>query len=97
MENNVPYDAVIHAYTDDEALEDGVLVAVNLGQITRVTRAVFDWLCPEEDISELARACQYMTAIVPDRGWYTGEFQGRALWVIPNELDTLTLMFPEDY
>jgi len=33
---------VIFAYTDAEALDDGVLVAIRHGPVNRVTRAVFD-------------------------------------------------------
>ena len=33
---------IISAYTDEQALEDGVLVEVQGGKVNRVTRAVFD-------------------------------------------------------
>jgi hypothetical protein len=30
-------------------------------------------------------------------GIWNGEYLGKTVWLIPNELDGLTLMFPEDY
>jgi len=30
-------------------------------------------------------------------GWRTGDYQGKRLWLVPNEVGGLTLMFPEDY
>ena len=35
--------------------------------------------------------------IPPDDGWRVGEYRGKRLWLIPNEVRGLTLMFPEDY
>ena len=38
-----------------------------------------------------------MMDLEPDRGWRTGCYRGWNLWLIPNEVGGLTLMFPEDY
>ena len=32
-----------------------------------------------------------------DDGWRVGEYDGKKLWLIPNENGGLTLMFPSDY
>jgi hypothetical protein len=96
----------ISVYTDAQALEDGVLVAVpGECEVNRVTRAVFDHFAKptgdpalgEYDLSHLLAAITALLAIVPQDGWRTGAYQGKALWLIPNEIGGLSLMFPEDY
>ena len=77
------------------------------GSVNRVTRAVFDHFTeslgtspitgPVTNIGPLMDAIRAMLAIEPDDGWRVGEYQGRDLWLIPNEVGGLTLMFPEDY
>ena len=32
-----------------------------------------------------------------DRGWYTGEWNGERVWLIPNDVEGYTLMVPSDY
>lgn len=45
----------IYAYTDAQALEDGVLVAISgEGNVNRVTRAVFDHFAKSAGATELA-------------------------------------------
>jgi hypothetical protein len=102
-------DNVIIAYTDQQAVEDGVLVAINgTGGVNRVTRAVFDDFTkscgsspltgPVIDITRLMEAIRAMVKIPADEdGWRTGMLQGKKLWLVPNEVSGLTLMFPEDY
>ena len=105
-----PFDdaEVISVYTDAQALEDGVLVAVpGPGGVNRVTRAVFDHFTeslgsspitgPVINIGPLMDAIRAMLAIAPDDGWRTGDYQGKRLWLLPNEVRGLTLMFQEDY
>ena len=99
----------ISVYTDAQALDDGFLVAVpGEGSVNRATRAVFDHFASPigasqavgsvMNITPLMEAIRAMLKIVPDKdGWRTGEFQGVTLWLIPNEVGGLTLMFPEDY
>ena len=98
----------IYVYTDAQALDDGVLVAVpGDGGVNRVTSAVFDHFTESlgtspitgtvTNIGPLMDAIRAMLAIEPDDGWRVGEYQGRELWLIPNEVGGLTLMFPEDY
>jgi len=97
---------VIDRYTDAEALEDGFLVAVNEPPVNRVTRAVFDQFsnpigAPPAvviDITPLLKVIRTMLTIEADAdGWRVGEYEGAKLWLIPNEVGGLTLMFPEDY
>lgn len=102
-------DNVIIAYTDQQAVEDGMLVAMNgTGGGNRVTRAVFDDFTkscgsspltgPVIDITRLTEAIRAMVKIPADEdGWRTGTLQGKKLWLVPNEVNGLTLMFPEDY
>jgi len=99
---------IISSYTDAEALEDGVLVAMDALPVNRVTRAVFDHLTrplgssPPTgvviDITPLRKVIQAMLAVEADAdGWRVGAYAGKELWVVPNEVNGLTLMFPEDY
>jgi hypothetical protein len=100
---------VISEYTDQQAVEDGVLVAVNgEGGVNRVTRAVFDTFAesigsspltgPVINITPLMDAIRAMLKILPDEdGWRTGTYQGKELWLVPNEVQGKTLMFPSDY
>ena len=98
----------ISTYTDQQALADGILVAIpGDGGVNRVTRAVFDHFTeslgtspitgPVANITPLMDAIRAMLRIEPDDGWRVGEYQGREFWLIPNEVGGLTLMFPEDY
>jgi hypothetical protein len=96
----------VSIYTDAEALADGVLIAINgEGGVNRVTRAVFDSLTsfigdPQFkiiDITELALAIHAMLQQKPSDGWRIGFYKKKMLWLIPNEVGGLTLMFPEDY
>jgi hypothetical protein len=105
MNNN----KIIIEYTDRQALEDGVLVAITgEGGVNRVTRAVFDHFTqpmgsspvtgPVTDLTPLMEAIRAMLHIQPDEsGWRTGTHRNRELWLVPNEVGGLTLLFPEDY
>ena len=100
---------VISSYTDRQAVEDGFLVAVpGDGGVNRVTRAVFDHFTTPMgsssitgaviNIGPLMEAIRAMLRIAPDEGgWHTGDYQGKRLWLVPNEVGGLTLMFPDDY
>ena len=102
------YDNVISAYTDADALADGVLVQIYAAPVNRVTRTVFDHFTsllgsspvtgPVTDIGALLRAIRVMLEVKPDEdGWRCGTYEGKELWLVPNEVKGLTLMFPEDY
>src|SRR6266478_1663352 len=99
---------VISSYTDAEAVEDGVLVAWDDLQVNRLTRAVFDHFTHPmgsspltgvvTDIAPLREVVQTMLAVEADAdGWRVGAYEGKDLWLVPNEVSGLTLMFPEDY
>ena len=99
---------IIVSYTDAQALEDGVLVAWDTLPVNRVTRAVFDHFTHPMgsspitgvviDITPLRKVIQTMLAVEADAdGWRVGANEGKPLWLVPNEVSGLTLMFPEDY
>ena len=99
---------VIVSYTDAQALADGVLVPVYAPPVNRVARAVFDHFIqlmgssdvtgPVFDITPLKRVIEAMVALKPDEdGWRCGSYEGKELWLEPNVVGGLTLMFPEDY
>lgn len=102
---------VIFSYTDAQAVEDGVLVPlIGFGRVNRVTRAVFAHfagITPEEKtpLIELALKLKRLQEVIreilrvpPDEdGWRKLAWQGKELWLLPNELGGLTLMFPDDY
>jgi hypothetical protein len=103
-----PEDIIISSYTDAQVLGDGVLVAWDDLQLNRVTRAVFDHFTSPMgsspltgvviDITPLRRVIQTMLAVEADGdGWRVGAYEGKELWLVPNEVSGLTLMFPEDY
>jgi hypothetical protein len=100
---------VIVEYSDKQALEDGVLVSVSgEGKVNRVTRAVFDHFTKPvgsapltgevTDITRLQDAIRALLKLEPDQdAWRTGAHEGKELWLIPNEVGGLTLLFPDDY
>ncbi len=100
---------IVVEYSDAEALADGVLVAFpGEGNVNRVTRAVFDYFAkpmgsssltgPVIDITPIQEAVRGMLKVEPDAdGWRTGTYQGKELWLAPNEVRGLTLLFPDDY
>jgi hypothetical protein len=103
-----PEDIIISSYTDAQAVEDGVLVEWDDLQVNRVTRAVFDHFTHSmgsssltgvvTNITPLRRVIQTMLAIEADGdGWRVGTYNNKQLWLVPNEVSGLTLMFPEDY
>src|SRR5881409_1724412 len=97
------HDNVISQYTDRQAVEDGVLVAVSgPGGVNRVTRAVFDHFTrflgnspmkgPVIDITPLMEVITAIVDIPPDAdGWRTGAYQDKMLWLLPNEIGGLAL------
>lgn len=145
---------IIFSYTDADAQEDGLLVAID--RKNRVTRAVFDflteaaphgakppdrwpvdlfgWFRAKDNTEEgrMAKAVALakgligshepqarkvydenigggiwtayapllkgeLVALVPEADAKPHEMMGKKLWLIPNELAGVTLMFPEDY
>jgi len=53
---------------------------------------------PVTDVGRLMRAIESMLKLEADGGgWRTGSYDGKMLWLTPNEVGGLTLMFPEDW
>ena len=99
---------IVVRYSEAQALEDGVLAAIGDLPVNLVTRAVFDHFTrPMEgspttdgmvDIKPLRRVIATILAVEADAGgWRVGAYEGKELWLVPNEVSGLTLMFPEDY
>ena len=99
---------IISEYTDAQALEDGVLAEVSCGAVNRVTCAVFyHFARPMEktpdgletfDTAPLMAAIRAVLGVTPDEdGWRQSTYEGKELWLVPNEVQGLTLMFPDDY
>ena len=89
---------VISVYTDDQAVEDGVLVNAS-GTLpcpfNRVTRSVWDTFTSEigggvminvSKLSELGKAVyeKFQKKEFTD-GWVVMEFEGHKIWAMPNE------------
>jgi len=102
-----PY--LIFEYTDSQAVQDGVLVPfAGPGKVNRITRAVFDHFTENMGQSQLTGPVTDTTKLVvviqtllkrklDESGWRKGTFRARDLWLVPNEVGGLTLMFPSDY
>ena len=96
---------VIDEYTDQQAVEGGVLVPFKgEGGVNRITCAVFDHFTElfggdkYVDTSALKKAISTMLNIKPNEdGWRIDTYERRWLWLLPNEVGGLTLMFPDDY
>lgn len=99
---------IIDSYTDAQAVEDGFLVEVGYMPVNRVTRTVFDRFTHQVESSPqlgmvtdtvpLRRLIQKMLAVEADAdGWRKGTYADKELWLVPNEVGGLTLMFPKDY
>ena len=99
---------IIYEYTDAQALEDGFLAEVSCGAVNRVTHAVFyHYARPMENLPEgevrfdmtpLMATIRAVLEVTPDEdGWRKSTYEGKELWLVPNEVRGLTLMFPEDY
>jgi len=98
----------IYTYTDQQALEDGVLVAIaGPSRVNRVTRPAFDYFTqpmgtspvtgPITNITPLMDAIRAVLQSGLKDGWRTAVYQDKVLWLVPNEVGGHTLMFPEDY
>ena len=78
------------------------------GRVNYVTRAVFDHFTKTfwspvvagevNEITRLHAAAQALLKVDADQNtWRTGTYEGKKLWLIPNEVGGLTLLFPDDY
>jgi hypothetical protein len=94
---------IIHSYSDADALDDGVLVALPFGGLgARATAAVVADHAPKiggvlQDFTKIRALWDQLKAVAPDDGWHVAVIEGQTFWLIPNEVGGLTLMYPEDY
>ena len=50
------------------------------------------------DSAPLTAAIRAVYGVMPDEdGWRQSTYEGKELWLVPNEVHGLTLMFPDDY
>ena len=94
---------IIDVYTDEQAVDDGVLIPVEFGNISRITRSVFDDF--DEDsldapgfhkfMAEAAKELESQQHIKYD-WFYSVLIEGRRYYLVDNG-SGFTLMKPEDY
>ena len=98
---------VIFSYTDQQALEDGVLVDVSrLSKygVNRITRALYGWLGgferPDDFATEyrgLEDAARSALDRSKDKEFLEFTYKDARFFLAENETGYKTLMFPEDY
>ena len=101
---------VIYAYTDSEALSDGVLADVSaLGlrtpngrPVNRITASIAGMIgidpSPGPQTPDLPKLRAMVAACGREsEGWFIGQYDGTKLWLVDNEVGGFTLMLPEDY
>ena len=94
---------IIDVYTDEQAVEDGVLIPVQFGSINRVTRTVLHEFAQKD--KSLERFNEFVEAAMKefesqrnerDDWFYSIEIEGRKYFIADNG-SGFTLMKPEDY
>jgi hypothetical protein len=108
-----PWDGfeVVSTYSDDQAVEDGILVDM-VGTapfpVNRVTTAVWDHFTRSiggvmTDVTQIRQVIEKLLAVPLKDGWHIAEINGKKLWAMPNETTHRngkpgwTVMFPSDY
>ena len=85
-----------------------MLVEVSCGAVNRVTCAVcYHFARPMDnspdgleafDTAPLTATIRAVLSVMPDEdGWRQSTYKGKELWLVPNEVMGLTLMFSDDY
>ena len=94
---------IIDAYTDGQAVDDGVLIPVEFGSISRITRSVFEDFKGDDAaeaflafIDEALKQFGENAERNPDDWFQSIELAGREYFICFNG-DGFTLMKPEDY
>ena len=94
---------VISVYTDEQAVEDGVLIPVEFGDITRITRSVLEDFKGENAveeflafINEVLRKSKENARKNPDDYFQSIELADRKYFICHNGKG-FTLMKPQDY
>jgi len=98
---------VIFSYTDQQALEDGVLVDVShLSHhgVNRITRSLYGWLggfdrsdefkSEYRDLEDMAKTALGKST---DKEFLEFSYKGKRFFFCDNETGYKTIMFPEDY
>jgi hypothetical protein len=94
---------IIDVYTDEQAIEDGVIIPVKFGSITRITRAVFDDF--DKGGFDAPRFYSFMNEAVKilegqmkaKKDWfYSAVIEQQKYFFVENG-SGFTLMKPEDY
>ena len=98
---------VIFSYTDQQALEDGVLYNVSslsMHGINRVTNSVYAFLggfdqsddlaAQYRDLEDAAKSAFERSA---DKELVEFRYRDQRFWMMDNETGARTIMFPEDY
>jgi hypothetical protein len=94
---------LIDAYTDGDALRDGVLLDISGLQIkvggrliNRVTQAVWQQEChAQKDVLQDRLVNHWLPTARADQDWLI--LADSKLWLIPNETGGYTLLYPSDY
>ena len=93
---------IISIYTDEQAVEDGVLISVCFGSITRITRTILEDYMGEDRIEEFILFInEIMAKFAAERklkkDWfYAISLEGRKYYIVNNGTG-FTLMKPKDY
>ncbi len=94
---------IISAYTDEEAIEDGVLIPIDFSDITRITHSVIEDFKEENAVekflafmNEVDKRFAENAERNPDEWFQSIEVAGRKYFICFNG-NGFTLMKPEDY
>jgi hypothetical protein len=103
--NNFWEDAeVISSYTDEEAIEDGVIIPVSFGNITRVTNSVIAEFSEGNELDEskflvfMKEASEELDSMMKEKqDWFYETVIDNKRYFIAENGAGFTLMKPEDY
>ncbi|MDD5670237.1 MAG: hypothetical protein PHN49_01220 [Candidatus Omnitrophica bacterium] len=94
---------IIDAYTDEQAIEDGVIIPVKFASISRITRSVFDDFDKFRfDAPRFYKFMNTASSILEakkkqkDDWFYSANIEGKEFFFVENGAG-FTLMKPEDY
>ena len=94
---------VISVYTDEQAIEDGVLIPIEFGDINRITRSVIEDFKGDDAVEEFIAFINEVLKKFgenarknPDDYFQSIELAGRKYFICENG-NGFTLMKPEDY
>ena len=79
-----------------------MLVEVSCGAVNRVTYAVFYHFAhpienSPDELEAFATIRTVLGVTADEDGWRQSTYESKELWLVPNEVHGLTLMFPSDY